>query len=294
MAEKIIEFKAKKEIFDNLASRLACSNCKIVPRDVPIFQTGQGVVLCSTCKPKSKSSGIFRSSILEDFLKKSIPIPCKYQKNKCPFVFQDYRHLSRLHLSYHEKDCEFRDVLCSYKFCKEIIPAVEFKKHCLERHEFDLKRHLAKRIISKRDMYVIGVEKKCFDVGWCGIKSIIFNDSKTFVIHARNCNSHVFIWLQLVGSQLAGCQLEARNFEYSLKVAGPPDIGEFNYKGTVRSLDDDKNDICETGMGLAISQGALKKLLQTDCYVLEIKIKDLKAEWLNKCEDSQRKRKRED
>ena len=125
-------------------------------------------------------------------------------------------------------------------------------------------------------------------------KSIIFNDSKTFVIHARNCNSHVFIWLQLVGSQLAGCQLEARNFEYSLKVAGPPDIGEFNYKGTVRSLDDNKNDICETGMGLAISQGALKKLLQNDRYILEIKIKDLRAEWLNKSEDSQRKRKRED
>ena len=78
-----------------------------------------------------------------------------------------------------------------------------------------------------------------------------------------------------------------------MKVAGLPDLGEFNYNGTVRSLDDDKNDICETGIGLAISQGALKKLHQIDSYGLEIKIIDLKAE-VNKSEDSQRKRKRDD
>ena len=195
MAEKIIEFKAKKEIFDNLASRLACSNCKIVPRDVPIFQTGQGVVLCSTCKPKSKSSGIFRSSILEDLLK-SIPISCKYQKNKCPIVLQDRRHLS-----YHEEDCQFRDVLCSYKFCKEIIPAVEFKRHCLEKHGFDLEIYFAK-IMSERGMHQFG----WLDFICCGFKSILFNDSKTFVIHARKCNGRTFFWLQLVGSQF-----EAKN-----------------------------------------------------------------------------------
>ena len=277
MAEKIIEFKAKKEIFDNLASRLACSNCKIVPRDVPIFQTGQGVVLCSTCKPKSKSSGIFRSSILEDLLK-SIPISCKNQKNKRPIVLQDRRHLS-----YHEEDCQFRDVLCSYKFCKEIIPAVEFKRHCLEKHGFDLEIYFSK-IMSERSMHQFG----WLDFICCGFKSILFNDSKTFVIHARKCNGRTFFWLQLVGSQF-----EAKNFEYSLKVEGPPDIGEFIYKGTVRSLDDDKNDILETGLGLAISQGALKKLHQIDSYGLEIKIIDLKAE-VNKSEDSQRKRKRDD
>ena len=88
------------------------------------------------------------------------------------------------------------------------------------------------------------------------------------------------MWLQLIGSQF-----EARNFEYSLKVEAP-DIGEFYYKGPVRSLDDDKNDIYETGLGLAIFHGALKKLLQDDHYYIEVKIKDLKAE-LNKGEDTQ-------
>ena len=107
MAEKIIQFKAKKEIFDKAAPDLACSVCKIVPKDVPIFQTGEGDVLCSICQPKSELTGIFRSSVLEKLLL-FLPISCKYQNNECPVVLQD-----RDHLSYHEEDCDFRDVLCS-------------------------------------------------------------------------------------------------------------------------------------------------------------------------------------
>ena len=91
MAEKIIQFKAKKEIFDKAASDLACSVCKIVPKDVPIFQTGEGDVLCSICQPKSELTGIFRSSVLEKLLM-SLPISCKYQKNECPVVLQDRDH----------------------------------------------------------------------------------------------------------------------------------------------------------------------------------------------------------
>ena len=143
MAEKIIQFNAKKEIFDWTAARLACLDCKVVPKVAPIFQTSRGDVLCSICKtkrssnssnysprsflcsiwkPKSKLTGIFRNFVLEDLLM-SLPTSCKYQKNECPVVLQD-----RENLSYHEEDCEFRDVLCSYGNCKEIIPVIQFKK----------------------------------------------------------------------------------------------------------------------------------------------------------------------
>ena len=111
-------------------------------------------------------------------------------------------------------------------------------------------------------------------------KFYFYNDSKSFIFHEKIYNGHNFIWIQLVGSKF-----KARNFEYSLKVEGL-DIGEFNYKGTVQSLDDDKNHIFETGLGLFIPHGALKKLVQDDHYEIEVKIKDLKAE-LNKDEDTQ-------
>ena len=65
-----------------------------------------------------------------------------------------------------------------------------------------------------------------------------------------------------------------------------PDIGKFSYEGTVRSLDDDKENIFENSLGLAITHGALKKLVRDDYYYFDVKIKDLKAE-INKDEDSQ-------
>ena len=78
-------------------------------------------------------------------------------------------------------------------------------------------------------------------------------------------------------------RLEILN-RYSLKVEGPPDIGEFYYKGTARSIDDEKN--YKTLLGLSIPHGAVKKLVQDDHYDIEVKIIDLKAE-VNKAEDTQ-------
>ena len=253
MAEcsKIQQFKIKKEIFDQAAPRLACSDCKAVPKDVPIFQTGQGDVLCSTCQPNSKLTGIFRSFVLEDLLK-SLPISCKYEKNECPVVLQ-----VREHLSYHEEDCDYRDVLCSYLFCKERIPAIQLKKHFLEKHKMDLEKN-SKRITEIAENGVIKINDlmtgEYFESStddWSCIHNYFYNDSKSFLVHTRVTNTdYLLIWLQLVGSQF-----EARNFEYSLKVE-VPDIGKFSYEGTVRSLDDDKKDIFETSSGLAITHNS--------------------------------------
>ena len=285
MAEcsKIQQFKIKKEIFDQAASRLACSDCKAVPKDVPIFQTGQGHVLCSTCKPNSKLTGIFRNFVLEDLLK-SLPISCKYQKNECRVVLQD-----REHLSYHEEDCDFREVLCSYYFCKKRIPANQFKNHFLEKHKTDLeKSSVDVAEIAENGLFKVKdlMSMEYFDTtlqkreDWQGCMRIFYN-SKTFLIQTQITNAgYLLIWLQLVGSQF-----EARNFEYSLKVENP-DIGKFSYEGTVRSLDDDKKNIFENSLGLAITHGALKKLVRDDYYYFDVKIKDLKAE-INKDEDSQ-------
>ena len=279
MAEcsKILEFKIKKEIFDKAAFRLTCSDCKAVPKDVPIFQTSQGDVLCYICKPKSKLTGIFQSFVLEDLLM-SLPISCKYQKNECPIVLQN-----REHLSYHEEDCEFRDILCSYPVCKEIIPANEFQKHFLEKHKMDLEKTSILGITEMAENGVVLVKNpmktEYFDGrSFSGTGCYFYNDSKSFLIHSRISNGNDFLWLQLVGSQF-----EARNYEYSLKFEGPLDVGKFSYEGTVRSLDDNKNNIRETGLGLSIPHGALKKLAQDD-YDIELKIKDLKAE-LNKGEE---------
>ena len=263
-ADHFVQFKAQKEKYDKLALRLTCSNCKVVPRgnakDYQVFQTSQGDVLCQICGPKSKLPGICRSSILEDLLN-SLPDPCHYQKKGCPVVLDKCQIEI---LCDHETECEFRDVLCSYGFCEERVLASEFKKHCLETHELDFETDTAE--VSENGVCILidEVEKKCFDLEWCSNtnKVIRFNDSKSFLFHINSQNGSNFFWLQLIGSEF-----EAMDFEYSLKVEvsphGASHIGKFYYEGDVRSLDDDKNELFETGLGLVIFNGALKKLVQS-------------------------------
>ena len=151
MAEKMIQFKSKKEIFDEAATRLTCSICKDLC-GFAIFQTGQGDVLCYTCKRKSKLPGIFQSSSLED-LRRSITISCKYQKNKCR-----YKCLNPENLANHEEYCEYRDISCYYEFCEERIhagiPASQFKKHCLQKHGLDLECPLRYSHVCRADHFV--------------------------------------------------------------------------------------------------------------------------------------------
>ena len=215
MAEKIIQFHAKKEIFDWAAARLACLDCKVVPKVAPIFQTSQGDVLCSICKtkrssnssnysarsflcsiwkPKSKLTAIFRNFVLEDLLM-SLPTSCKFQKNECPVV-QD-REL----LKYHEKTCEFRDVLCLHQNCKGIIPANQFKKHFLEYHQLNLNfiTEMEKIKMSESGLYKFKqkMETKHFYSDFCGLTELS-NESNSFLIHCklvRGLISFGFSWL---------------------------------------------------------------------------------------------------
>ena len=275
--DHLVQFKGQKEKYDKIAPRLVCSNCKVAPilswdigywrpplirntGNCQIFQTGQGDVLCSICKQKSKLPGISRSSILEDLLR-SLPDPCQYQKNGCPVVLGKGEIEI---LCDHETECKFQDVLCSYGYCEERVLASEFKKHCLETHELDFETDTAE--VSENGVCILidEVEKKCFDLEWCSNtnKVIRFNDSKSFLFHINSQNGSNFFWLQLIGSEF-----EAMDFEYSLKVEvsphGASHIGKFYYEGDVRSLDDDKNELFETGLGLVIFNGALKKLVQS-------------------------------
>ena len=71
MAESIplVEFKAKKQIFEEVASEAICNFCQIVPRKAPIYQTASGLIACSDCKSTSTSRMEFqRSLILEKLL----------------------------------------------------------------------------------------------------------------------------------------------------------------------------------------------------------------------------------
>ena len=71
MAESLplVEFNAKRQIFEEVASEAICNFCQIVPRKPPIYQTASGLIACSDCKSTSTSRMEFqRSLILEKLL----------------------------------------------------------------------------------------------------------------------------------------------------------------------------------------------------------------------------------
>ena len=101
---------------------------------------------------------------------------------------------------------------------------------------------------------------------------------KLFFLHlhpdAMNEQSLIF-WIQIWGSKF-----EAKNYKCSIQV-GDSTHGHclFNFKGPIKSLDEDKNDAFAKQYGLIVSLGFVQKLIYDDHSLsIEVEIEDLKAE----------------
>ena len=215
----------------------------------------------------NKSTGIFQSSILEDLLQ-FLPISCKYQKNKCPVV------KDQMDILEHEKDCQFRDVLCSMQHCLSRIPVYQYKNHVVKEHH--IQTNTSSEIQSKNGVYKVKARAILNNLG-LGMdiredQCLMGKKENWFFIHERHFEKHTIIWLQLFGSPY-----EAQNYKYSVKI-DDPHIGEFFYKGPVKSLDDDKNYIYEAALGLTIPHAVIKKIILHNYITFEVRIYDLKSE----------------
>ena len=126
------EFELKREIYEKIAPNLACSFCEIVPRSGPLFVSKSGNILaCSNCKNEKLPNGI-PIACTEAILKGLPLVACQYQKNDCKIV-QDPKNIS-----YHEEECEFRDVECIIGNCLEIVAYSNLTKHMVEVHEISI------------------------------------------------------------------------------------------------------------------------------------------------------------
>ena len=122
-----IEFDLKLKQFEEIADKVACFKCKIIPRKAPIYQIFEtkedkdgdelGKITCEDCTWMSsyvknhRGMKCKRNKILEAMLF-ALPTSCKYRKNGCKFV-QDLKKIEC-----HEDDCEFRNVSCPARDCK--------------------------------------------------------------------------------------------------------------------------------------------------------------------------------
>ena len=155
----ITTFKTKKGIFDKIFKTVLCSICNIVPRETPIFQDQKGAVICSSCQPSiSTNREIYQSFHMENLLME-LPTSCKYQRNCCPIVHD------RNNIAYHEEDCQYRDVLCPYRFCKRKIPVRKLKNHYLDTHGFNLDSNIGSNTVTPLDdSYIVSLPQSIFQL----------------------------------------------------------------------------------------------------------------------------------
>ena len=131
-SKEIIEFRVKKGILEKIAKNVICENCKIVPREPPIYMSAQRFVICSMCKPKYYLQDLRPFSILENLLP-TLPTFCKYQINGCKTI-QDLATIE----SSHEVDCDLRNVSCIYQNCGGRIIYKELEDHFKSSHGINI------------------------------------------------------------------------------------------------------------------------------------------------------------
>ena len=270
-SKRKMEFEHKKEFFETVAPSLTCNFCKMVPKQGPLYisKNGDERMACTDCKDEKLPNSV-AVPCTENILKALPMAACRYRKNDC-HVVQDPKNIS-----YHEEDCEFRDVECYYGYCKENVAFSKLLTH--------VKAHFQNpdftKIIENSD------EKN-------GSKSITFSEitdanlkknthwggritkvnGKKFLIHFNAMMSgNCFAWLQIYGSKF-----EAKNYQYSIQLEEKEDLGTPTYKGPMKSLDDRKTEVFNSKIGLFVASDVIKKH-RNENKELKIcfKIKDLK------------------
>ena len=300
-----IEFQIKKEQFEAIADNAVCSKCKVVPRKGPIYQSRLNIedILCEECYDYETNEVIefVQSPTLEKMLYAFQVTSCKFRKNGCK-VIQDLKNIE-----YHEEDCEFRDILCPYFYCKDIISFNALKEHFRQTSHLDFdddsKSHIievgnkivkllkANNVIDDHaedneddedeDNDEIDVDENEEDVDDDDENSRTFyvykKYEKFFIFHieysSQPKHNSVIVWVQLYGSKF-----EAKNYNFTVKM-GDSTHGECMFKGAVKSLDDDKNEAFAKPFGLILSPEFVKKFIDDEgSLTVEIEIENLKPQ----------------
>ena len=284
---KKMKFEIQKQMLDEVADEVACSICKIVPREIPLYASPGGDIVCSTCKNANPHANFQQNNLTRAMEKvlTSLPRACKFRKNGCKIA----ENLNSI--EYHEEDCGFRDIFCPFQFCKETCPFTEFFNHMKSKHNADISQGFKhgsefEKDGSKFTMKSKGILARIKEVDenlkeLRGLRYIGIVSEKIFLLHHKidpaifgqktKTQRDVFFWVQIIGSKF-----ETKNFKYSLQVEDPEFERTYSYKGYVNSMDDKKTDLYEScTAGLKISFEILKKCIG-DVFTMEIEIEDQK------------------
>ena len=261
-----IEFEMKKQLYNEIADEAQCSNCQ------RIFRPGDEIYLtvgrfarhcCSTCCIPFANNG--RNIALEKILSE-LPTACKFKYNGCQFI--DY--FSRI--SYHEKTCSKREIICPHGICELWMPFSEIQHHLMIDHLFNIQNHKSVKKVGIN--YLLSLEISHYNL-WGG-SSIRYlglsfsHESKIFFvqIEVNQIKNILVLWVQLYGSRN-----QAQMFQYCAGLVDSS-LGCATYIGPVKSLEDNKNEVFESQIGLVVSFHALQQYIKNDQLNFEIRINE--------------------
>ena len=274
-SKRKMEYELKREIYEKIAPNLACSFCEIVPRRGPLFASKSGnISACPDCKNEKLPNGIpiaFSEGILA-----ALPlVACRFKKNDCKIV-QDPKNIS-----YHEEECEHRDVECIVRSCSENVDFSKLTDHLFEDHRKSFFTPFGTKFVDDagETEWSFRVEKEQFlpkpnGKPWRALIGPFSINEKYFFLQSEinPLKENFLAWLQMFGSKF-----EAKNYRYSIQLQEKEDLGTQIYLGPVKSLDDRKTDVFKSKVGLVVPLDVLKRHVGEEMImVFQIKIEDLK------------------
>ena len=267
-SKRKMEFELKKEFFKKIATSLTCNFCKMVPKQGPFYisKDGDGRMACSDCKDEKLPNSV-PNPCAENILQALPLVACRYRKNDCQVV-QDPENIS-----YHEEDCEFREVDCYYGYCKKSVAFSKFLSHVEASHDNMYTARKPSILEGSKLSFKFRVKDGILDKNTRWGSLFEFN-GKNFLLHVDfEISSKIwFAWVQMYGSKF-----EAKNYKYSIQLKENEDLGTPFYKGPMKSVDDRKTEVIKSKIGLVVVSDVLSKHLnEKHAFEVVVQIEDLK------------------
>jgi len=250
---------------DKFKSILECPVCFEVPRSKPIFHcVSNGHLICGNCHPKLAKCpkcrgplGNCRSLISENMLELvQLSHVCKFSKEGCEV------ELTGDLLVNHEKKCHYRLVNCPDVNCGAKISLSKVLDHMSNDHsEDEFEDWEGNEIIIplEFDFHDINA-KRC----WTWITDrITFDGNQFFFSVQRMDEERVPIW-NIWLSMLETTRSSPEDYIYTIVLKSPGrniNSNEVSFKGKPVSLDFDVEEVLNSGLGLAIFNANLVKIL---------------------------------
>ena len=269
-----IEFETKKQLYNEIADEAQCSNCQ------RIFRPGDEIYLtvgrcarhyCSRCCTPFANNG--RNIVLEKMLS-NLPTACEFKKNGCQFV--DYVN----RIIYHEKTCPKREIICTHAFCKTRVSFSGLGEHLQNAHKINVNdENFAKKVgvnyllsLNMASVPLVPLKGNGDETRFHGTGLKFKHDQDIFFVNieVNRAKKVLILWVQLYGSRN-----RAHMFQYCAGLVDSS-LGCATYIGPVKSLEDNKNEVFESQIGLNVPFRTLQQYIKNDQLNFEFRIEEKK------------------